>query len=78
MRAPAKKKLYKLIRTRIRDARLKADLPQKTVAKACGITQAGYSSIETGQQKRVQVWTLYTISRVLKVPLMKLLPKVEW
>ena len=41
------------MRNRIRAMREDRDLPQKTVAKAIGISQRKYSYLETG----VQLWT---------------------
>ena len=41
------------VRNRIRAMREDRDLPQKTVAKAIGISQRKYSYLETG----VQLWT---------------------
>lgn len=70
------KLLYINLGNLIREARTKAGINQSELATQVGLSRTSITNIEIGQQK-VQLHTLYEISKVLNISLTKLLPKQE-
>lgn len=52
---------------RIKATRIRKSLSQKTIAEKLGITQAGYSQIESGKYPNMKIETLVRICEILDV-----------
>ncbi|MCL4541602.1 MAG: helix-turn-helix domain-containing protein, partial [Chloroflexi bacterium] len=69
-------RLYAVIGQRLLWARQRQGITQEELAQHIGLTRTSIANIERGRQ-RVQIHTLYTLAKVLHVPLGTLLPVDE-
>jgi transcriptional regulator with XRE-family HTH domain len=65
---------YKNLGDSIRDFRKKEKISQEALAKNLNISRVSILNIEKGKQK-VQIYTLYLISKYLRVSMDNLMPK---
>jgi DNA-binding XRE family transcriptional regulator len=69
------KEFYDNMGSRIREARLKAEISQDVLAQHLGLTRASIVNIEKGRQ-RPMIHTLFQIAEAVKVNLTDLIPGI--
>ena len=67
---------YKNLGQLIRDFRKKEKISQETLATHLGLSRISVVNIEKGKQK-VQIYTLYLISKYLKISMNNLMPELS-